>query len=278
MPEDGGIKHENKTVGTEGEPSQRNNPRYAVSVFIPQTFIEEYRANEQQNRAFEKRRYRLEKLAFAVAAIYAAITFGLWRNAKVATQDATRQAIAAEAALRPWVSAVDAINIVEPLTLDFTQPNQTVLKYTLDIPLKNFGKSPATKVVPVGIMVWGPWKEIQTKLGALGKYQCGPDRYLDLMQQVAGGTFIPPDGQIFYPYPAAEGRFGQGMVLKQGTPVQFWLIVCVAYDNPNDTSPSNPHHTCTVERFRSDTHLGDIPATQGTMTGKFEILNGGCAS
>ena len=82
MPEDGGIKNENKTVGTQGEPSKYDNPRYAVSVFIPQTFIEEYRANEKQNRAFEKRRYRLEKWALLVAAIYAALTYGLWRNAK----------------------------------------------------------------------------------------------------------------------------------------------------------------------------------------------------
>ena len=171
-------------------------------------------------------------------------------NLKGSVDAANRQATATEEGLRPWVSAVDDIRIVQPLTLDFTQPNQTVLKYTLDIPLKNFGKSPATKVVPTGVMIWGSWKEIQGRLQPLSKYQCGPSDYLDLMQRAGGGTFIPPEGQIFYPYPAAQGRFGKDMILKQGTPVQFWLVVCVAYDNPNDIPPSL-HHTCTVEGFRS---------------------------
>jgi len=85
VPEDWGIKNENKTVGTEGEPNKYNNPRYAVSIFIPQTFIEEYRANEKQDQAFDKRRYRLEKSALAVAAFYAAITLMLWLNAKSTT-------------------------------------------------------------------------------------------------------------------------------------------------------------------------------------------------
>jgi hypothetical protein len=270
VPEDWGIKHENKTVGTEGEPGEYNNPRYAVSIFIPQTFVEEYRANEKQNQAFDKRRYHLEIGAFIVAAIYAALTFGLWRAAN-------KQVIAAQAALRPWVSAVDDPNMAYLLSLDFSKPNQVTLQYGLDIPLKNFGKTPATDVVPTATIIWGPYKEIQPRLDMLGQYKCGPHPLLDLFQSSGFGSFIPPEGQIFYPSPNAETLFGKEPI-KQGTLVQFYLVVCMAYRNSNDIPPS-VHHTCNVERFRSaDPNQGDIPAIQGPLKGKFTMMNGGCAN
>lgn len=147
MPEDRGIKNENKTVGTEGEPSKTNNPRDAVSIFIPQTVIEEYRANVEQNRAFEKRRYRLEKLALLVAAIYAALTFGLWRNAKI-TAD---QEIMSN---RP-VMYHNGIDWLE-------KPPAGSLPKTFKVKInwKNFGRSLAVTVVPAAHIFVRPSKGV----------------------------------------------------------------------------------------------------------------------
>ncbi len=138
MPEDGGIKNENKTVGTHGEPSERNNPRYAVSIFIPQTVIDQYRANEKQDRASEKRRYRLEIAALIVAAFYAGVTWELWRNATATFEQNQKQFQSSE---RPWVGLIYLYH-EGPVIFDSARGARVDVALTVE----NGGHSPAVNV------------------------------------------------------------------------------------------------------------------------------------
>jgi hypothetical protein len=235
-----------------------------------------------QNR-FQERQLRIAiglniiTLALAVpAALGLYILIGTLNATRVAADASKQQAVAAEAALRPWISPEDAINIVRPLTLDFSKPNQINLNYAIDVPFKNFGKSPAIEVAPWGLIVWGPYKEIQGKLKELRQYKCGPEFLTDLMQINGAGTFVPPEAEIFYPLPGAQSIFGQTDI-KPGTLIQFWLVVLVAYDNPNDIPPTL-HHTLMFERFRSEANQDEFPTPQGSVKGKFIQMSGGCAN
>jgi hypothetical protein len=242
---------------------------------VNQAIVETDKPPPDDNEAYTYRQERdrldyvafaLSVLTFGIVAIYAALTYGLW-------QAANRQVIAAQETLRPWISTDSGEGMDDTLTLDLSRPNQTSIDYSLDIPLKNFGHSPATQVTPFAQLIWGPYKDIQSSLVAFGKYQCGPIEPLDMFLQF--GTFIPPEARIFYPAPSAQTLIGK-RTIKLGDKIQFWLIVCIAYINPSDDPPSL-HHTCTRHMFRDQNGQGDIPVVQGAIKGKFMPQNGGCA-
>lgn len=137
MIDDEGIKREDRTAGTPGEPDQWESQRYPVTIFIPQTTIEEYRADQKENRNREKQRYRLEKVAVLVAAFYAAVTFFMWRTSLQATNAAKASADAAAASVRAWLvlTDIDTDEGSDPKTPEG------------DIHFINVGKTPATNIL-----------------------------------------------------------------------------------------------------------------------------------
>jgi hypothetical protein len=101
MQDDQGIKKENKTVATCGETEAHDAQRHPISLYIPQTVLEEYRANQKENRRRDAFRKRLEIGALIVAAFYALITLKLWLTAK-STAEQTNEAF--HTAQRPYVA------------------------------------------------------------------------------------------------------------------------------------------------------------------------------
>ncbi len=148
MQDDEGIKHENKTVGTHGESDQRDNQRYPISIFIPQTIIEEYRANEKENRARDKRRYRLEKIAVVVAAIYAVFTYELWNVTQQQATATITQAKLAETNLA-------LLQIAERANIDLGGPDKVLAeRKDKDTVILHFFNSGKTEAKDLAVESW----------------------------------------------------------------------------------------------------------------------------
>jgi hypothetical protein len=267
-----------------GEGEEVSNNHQADRSTSQASYIPEHSNNDQRHGdqpGFQERQLRVAiglnviTLALAIPAAFGLyILIGTLNATRIAADASRQQAIAAHESLRPWISTDTQDGMDDTLTLDFSKPNQTGIGYSLDIPLKNFGHSPATHVTPLAQLIWGSPEEIQNQLMAFGKYQCGSLYPLDSL--LVFGTFVPPEARIFYPSPAAATLFGRASI-KLGDKIQLWLILCVGYYNPSDNPPSL-HHTCTRHRFRGENGEGDIVAVQGTIKGKFIPMNGGCAN
>jgi hypothetical protein len=258
------------------EDHQTNPPTFQSSDASEHPNEDKWHGNQSR---FQERQLRVAiglnviTLALAIPAAFGLyILVGTLNATRTAADAAKQQAVAARVALRPWVSTANEDGMSDTLTFAF-KPNWASVDYSLDIPLKNFGHSPATQVTPLASLIWGPYKDVQNKLDAFGKYKCGPVAPLDMFLQF--GTFVPPEARIFYPAPSAETLFGKQAV-KPGDKIQIWLIVCLAYYNPSDAPPSL-HHTCTRHMFLDENGKGDISVIQGSIKGKFMPMNGGCA-
>jgi hypothetical protein len=117
--QDEGIKRENKTVATCGEGDPHQAQRQPVSIYLPQTVLEEYRADQKESRRRDTFRKRLEIGALLVAAFYAVVTYRLWRTA-IDTE---------RAAQRPYVSlGREDGTIAEIIGQSASQPEDTDIR------------------------------------------------------------------------------------------------------------------------------------------------------
>lgn len=101
VPDEDGIKGENKTVSIERKSQDQGDSRQAISILIPQSVIDEYRCREKAHRKAEKKGHCLAWGAIIVGTIYAAINLGVWL-AMLASNRQSHHAF--EAIKRPYVS------------------------------------------------------------------------------------------------------------------------------------------------------------------------------
>jgi hypothetical protein len=84
-------QRQNRAAGDHGEASNDSGHGDPTSIAL-RAFVDEYRANEEQNSGRENRRFYIECAALIIAAIYAGITFCLWRSAE-STLTATQETV-----------------------------------------------------------------------------------------------------------------------------------------------------------------------------------------
>src|SRR5579862_4702780 len=103
--EDAGVVQRDEKHGGHGnKPDHHHTDGDGVIVHVPPAVLKEYRADQEDKKRRDDRRYRLEWFAVIAAVIYAGLTYELWRS----SQDSVTAALSAQ---RPWL-------VVEELTTD----------------------------------------------------------------------------------------------------------------------------------------------------------------
>jgi hypothetical protein len=94
---------------------------------------------------------------------------------------------------------------------------------------------------------------------------------LESIASFVGGTPIPPGAEISYPVPQSANSTG----FKPGDSIEAFVYLCIEYTDML-TAPPKRHHYCSVEEFVTDQGKREFIAS-GTVKGRFEFTNGGCA-
>jgi hypothetical protein len=119
-------------AGTSDKGTQHDQNAYVVVRDAVQAILENLRARQKQNNERDDNRYRLEKWALFVAAIYAGLTFGLLLYTRASLKVAENSLIITN---RAWV-LFDKVDTAQ------SKPGVVTFK----VVLKNFGHGPAFSV------------------------------------------------------------------------------------------------------------------------------------
>lgn len=180
--------------------------RGVVETKIPPNLEKKHDAADEKNETREKRRFVVEVLTLLFVVIYAFVTYLQWRDLRHNFKEEQR----------PYLAM--AANQVPQATIG---PTKFGAAFTAQIPLMNFGKSPAVHVFRAfEIMVpekpgndESAWEEVQSKGDAWFKEMGIPlkktVRKIDGLYAMANGIAVPEDTVMPgtpYPFEAIQAK------------------------------------------------------------------------
>jgi hypothetical protein len=234
----------------EAQETQKEKERHAelkTVVRLPPE-ITSYYEREQRDypvrNSHETVRRRVEYVAVGAAIVLAILTLctlytlnGQLRQARRANDDLEKQFSEQQ---RPWVDTGE-IEVKNPIFLVYpTNPIQarTQIDFTIDVPIKNVGSSPALHV-EMGL--------VGTMTEQIAAPQTGPQTMETMMGSACGQAdkIANAAGQVLFPNsPTTPLEWPVNMMvpfIQVNEVHRVWVAVCLAYSGT--TPDQKPHHT-----------------------------------
>jgi hypothetical protein len=229
-------------------------------IQIPDSILQEYRANQKQQEHDNKLNRWIALLAVLGAWIYAGIAAFQYSAMNETLKETAREFNISH---RPWVSL---LNHPEPTKLWFDDSGPHV---EVRFNLVNRGTAPAIAIVVNANLITREYWDRDEPFP-----ECADDALATVVKERKGGDFLVPQMKITTPEKPIIARKGEHPAISKK---QVFLIGCLGYYDDSDISQPPPHKMSFVEFFVSETGKYFDPSERKPISGHFETVGWGHA-